>query len=425
MRSADLFVGHCCQILTCQGRIPKRKQGLNDVGCVEGGSIASYKGKIVFIGQEKDFQAQFRLEPDAETIDGHDLVALPGFVDSHTHLPFAGTREKEFVLRLKGLTYQQLAEKGMGIQSTVKATRQASKKELLTLVLSRLDSMLLHGTTTTEAKSGYGLNLKDEIKQLEVLKEADDLHPVDIVPTFMGAHEVPTEFKTCKDDYIELIIQEILPEVKQRNLAEFFDVFCEEGVYSVEESRRMIQAARQAGFKIRIHADEFSPLGGAQLAAEQEALSADHLINSTEQGIQALAQSSTAATFLPAVPFFLMQENRAPAREFIDAGAIVALATDFNPGSSMTESMLFIIQLAVFTMKMSIEEAINAATVNSSYALARDQDIGSLEVGKRMDIVLFEAPNYASLVYHLGINPVKHVIKNGKIVVRDGQILRQ
>jgi imidazolonepropionase len=424
MKSADLLIGPCRQLLTCQGRIPKRKDKLGEVSCIEGGCIASYQGQIVFVGSEKAFHRDFRLEQDAESIDGSHLVALPGFVDSHTHLPFGGTREEEFVLRLKGLTYQQLAERGMGIQTSVQATRQASKDQLLSLVLSRLDSMLLHGTTTTEAKSGYGLNLEDEIKQLETLKEADDLHPVDIVPTFLGAHEVPAEYKSRKDDYIKLIIQEILPQVKQERLAEFFDVFCEEDVYSVEESRRLIQAAREAGFKIRIHADEFSPLGGAQLAAEQGASSADHLINITDEGIQVLSQSATAATLLPAVPFFLMQKKKAPARRLIDAGAIVVLASDFNPGSSMTESMLFIIQLAVYTMKMSIEEVINAATANASYALARDHDIGSLAVGKKMDLILCEAPSYPYLVYHLGINPIKSVIKNGKTVVKDGRICR-
>lgn len=425
MNSVDLFVGPCRQLLTCQGRIPKRKGQLSEVGCIEGGCIASYQNRIVFVGPEKAFHQDFQLEQEAECIDASHLIALPGFVDAHTHLPFAGTREEEFVLRLAGLTYQQLAERGMGIQTSVNATRQASKDQLLSLVLSRLDSMLLHGTTTTEAKSGYGLNLKDEIKQLETLKEANELHPVDIVPTFMGAHEIPTEFKGRKDDYIELLIQEIIPRVKGEHLAEFFDVFCEEDVYSVEESRRLIRAAREAGFKIRIHADEFTPLGGAQLAAEQGASSADHLINITEEGIQALSQSETAATLLPAVPFFLMQEKRAPARELIDAGAVVALASDFNPGSSMTESMLFIIQLAVYTMKMGIEEVINAATANASYALARDDEIGSLEVGKKMDLILCEAPNYPSLIYHLGINPIKYVIKNGNIVVKEGRILRQ
>ncbi|MGB2763089.1 MAG: imidazolonepropionase [Candidatus Aminicenantaceae bacterium] len=423
MKSADCVVKNCSQLLTCEGRIPKRKEALQEVGLLEKGCIASFKGRIVFIGDEKRFKEEVHLEENSIQIDGTGLVGLPGFVDSHTHLPFAGTREEEFVLRLKGYSYQQLAEKGLGIQTTVKSTRQASQKELLSLCLSRLDRMLLLGTTTVEAKSGYGLNLNDEIKQLETMQEANRFHPVDIVPTFMGAHEIPEEYKARKSDYIELLIQTILPEVKEKKLAEFFDVFCEEGVFSIEETRKLVRAAKEAGLKIKIHADEFSPLGGAQLAAEEKASSADHLINITEEGIKKLSNSQTAATLLPAVSFFLMHEKKAPARKLIEEGAIVALATDFNPGSSMTESMLFVLQLAVFTLKMSIEEAINAATANSSYALARHEDVGSLEVGKKMDLVLWDVPNYPTLVYHLGINPIKHVLKNGKLVVRDGKIL--
>ena len=423
MKLADLVIANCNQLLTCEGRAPKRKEALQEVGLLEKGCIASYKGKIIFVGGEKRLKEEVRLEENGIRIDGTGLVGLPGFVDPHTHLPFAGSREEEFVLRLKGYSYQQLAEKGLGIQTTVKATRQTSKKELLSLCLSRLNRMLLFGTTTVEAKSGYGLNLKDEIKQLETLQEADRLHPVDIVPTFMGAHEIPEEYRTRKNDYIKLITQTILPQVKEQKLAEFFDVFCEEGVFSLEETRNLVRAAKKEGFKIKIHADEFSPLGGAQLAAEEEATSADHLINITEEGIQKLSQSQTAATLLPAVSFFLMLEKKAPARKLIEEGAVVALATDFNPGSSMTESMLLVLQLAVFTMKMSIEEAINATTANAAYALARHEDVGSLEVGKKMDLILWDIPNYPTLVYHLGINPIKHVIKNGKLVLKDGKIL--
>lgn len=425
MKSADLAVVNCGQLLTCRGQIPKRADALQDVGLLEKGCIASHKGRIVFVGEEKKLKEEVRLEENGVCIDGTGLVALPGFVDSHTHLPFAGTREEEFVLRLKGYSYQQLAEKGLGIQTTVSETRRASQKELLSLSLTRLDRMLLLGTTTVEAKSGYGLNLKDEIKQLETLQEFRRLHPIDIVPTFMGAHEIPAEYRSRKKDYIDLLIHKILPEVKEKKLAEFFDVFCEEGVFSLEETRNLVRAAKEAGFKIKIHADEFSPLGGAELAAEEEAASADHLINITEEGIQKLAESQTVATLLPAVSFFLMLEKKAPARKLIEKGAIVALATDFNPGSSMTESMLFVLQLAVFTMKMSIEEAINAATANAAYALARHEDVGSLETGKKMDVVLWDVPNYPTLIYHLGINPLKHVIKNGKIVVKDGKIFRQ
>jgi imidazolonepropionase len=425
VKSADLAVVNCEQLLSCRGQIPKRGNALQDVGLLEKACIASYKGKIIFLGEEKKFKEEVRLEEDGTSIDGTGLVALPGFVDSHTHLPFAGTREQEFVLRLKGYSYQELAEQGLGIQTTVKATRQASKKDLLSLSLNRLDSMLLLGTTTAEAKSGYGLNLKDEIKQLETLKELNRVHPIDIVPTFMGAHEIPEEYRSRKNDYIDLLIDKILPEVKEKNLAEFFDVFCEEGVFSIEETRKLVRAAKTAGLKIKIHADEFSPLGGAKLAAEEKATSADHLLNITEEGIQELAKSQTVATLLPAVSVFLMYEKKAPVRKLIEQGAIVALATDFNPGSSMTESMLFVLQLAVLSLKMSIEEAINAATANGAYALAKHKEVGSLEVGKKMDVVLWDVPNYPTLVYHLGINPLKHIIKNGKIVVKDGAIVAQ
>ena len=310
----------------------------------------------------------------------------------------------------------------MGIQSTVDSTRAISQEDLISLCLSRLDSMLWHGTTTVEGKSGYGLNLKDEIKQLKALKHADRLHPIDIVTTFLGAHEVPREYKTRKGEYIQLLTQEILPEVEKQNLAEFFDIFCEEGVYSVEESRQLIAAAKRAGLKIKLHADEFVSLGGSQLAVDEGAKSAEHLIAITEDGIQKMAASNTAAILLPGVPFFLMQSKNAPARSLIDAGAIVALATDFNPGSSMTESQFFIMQLAVYLLKMTVEEAIHAVTINAAYGIDRHTEIGSLEVGKKMDMMLCDAPNYPYLVYHFGINPVRDVIKNGIVVVQDKQL---
>ncbi len=423
MKSADLVVTNCNQLLTCRGPIPKRKEALQEIGCIENAFIASFNGKIIFVGTETEYHNEVSLEKNCVQIDGTGKIGLPGFIDSHTHLPFAGSREDEFLLRLKGFTYLQLAAKGLGIQTTVKATREASQQELLSLCLSRLDSMLLHGTTTAEAKSGYGLNTKDELKQLRVIKEADQKHPVDLVPTFLGAHEIPMEYKTKKSDYIALIIQEMLPEVKRLNLAEFFDIFCEEGVYSLEDTRKLVNAALQLGLKIKIHTDEFSSLGGAEFAAEVKAVSAEHLIAITQEGIAALSESSTAAILLPGVSFFLMLGKTAPARQLIDGGAVVALATDFNPGSSMTESMFFILQLAVFTLNMGIEEAINATTANAAYAISRQNSLGSLEVGKKMDLLLCEIPNYAYLSYHLGTNPIAHVIKNGKIVVKDGQVL--
>jgi imidazolonepropionase len=423
MITADLIVRDCSQLVTCSGAIPKRNQELRAAGELDNASIASHNGTIVFIGNREDLEVNVKPESGCTTIDARGLTALPGLVDSHTHLPFAGSRENEFKLRLEGATYLELAEMGMGIQSTVDETRKASRSELAALCLKRLDSMLLHGTTTVEAKSGYGLNLEDEIKQLQALKEADRIHPVDIIPTFMGAHEVPREYQNRKAAYIDLLIKTMIPEIKAAGLAEFFDVFCEQGVYSVEETRRLVRAAKESGFKIKIHADEFASLGGAQLAAEEGAVSAEHLIAASQEGIKKLAESNTAVILLPGVPFFLMQEKRAPARAFIDAGAIPVLATDFNPGSSMTESLFFILQLGVFTMHLSLEEALNAGTANAAYAVSRHSYIGSLESGKQMDIILCEGPNYAYLFYHFGVNPVKHVIKNGKWVVKNGQLL--
>jgi len=423
MKQADLIIAGCRQLLTCGGAIPKRKEALRDVGVIENARIASHQGRIVYIGPEEGAKAEVKLSREGTRIDGGGLVGLPGFIDSHTHLPFAGSREEEFALRIKGYTYQQLAEAGMGIRTTVRATRQISKNELKALCLKRLDQMLLHGTTTAEAKSGYGLNLEDEIKQLEVIREVGQSHPVDLVPTFMGAHEVPEEYRSRKEDYIDLLIHKIIPEVRKKDLARFFDVFCEKGVFSVEETERLAQAAQAAGFRLKIHADEFAALGGAELAAKFGAASADHLIAITEAGIQALARSATVATLLPGVSFFLMQEKKAPARRLIDEGAIVALASDFNPGSSMMESMLFVLQLGVFTLKMTIEEALNAVTANPAYALGLQDEVGSLEVGKKMDLILCEIPSYLFLVYHLGINPIKHVIKNGRLVVKDGSLV--
>ncbi len=421
MIEADSVVTACRQVLTCAGPIPKRGAALHDVGLIENAAIAGRDGKIVFVGPEAELGRTVRIAPDAARLDASGLVALPGFVDAHTHLPFGGTREEEFALRIQGWTYQQLAAKGLGIRSTVRKTRQISLHDLKSLCLERLDSMLRHGTTTAEAKSGYGLNLIDEIKQLEAVREAARVHPITVVSTFMGAHEVPDEYRDRKEDYIDLLIHTVLPQVRDRGLARFFDVFCEEGVFSVAETERLAAAAAAAGLGIKIHADEFVPLGGAELAARIGAVSAEHLIAVTDAGIAALAGSDTAAILLPGVPFFLMQEKKAPARKLIEAGAIIALASDFNPGSSMTENMLFILQLGVFLLHLTIEEAINATTANAAYAIRAHAEAGSLEPGKNMDIVLFDVPNYYFLAYHPGVNPVRHVLKNGRIVIKDGR----
>ena len=422
MISADCVVSGCRQLVTAAGPLPKRGPALGDLGVVEDGWIASNKGEIVFVGTADAFRGTITAAPGATWIDGRESVALPGFVDAHTHLPFAGNREHEFLLRLKGATYQELAAQGMGIQTTVKATRAATKDELVALCKQRLNQMLLTGTTTVEAKSGYGLNLEDEVKQLEALAALRGAHPVDVVPTYMGAHEIPPEYKGRKAEYIGLIIDKVLPVIKARGLAEFFDIFCEPNVFDLEDTKRLAEAARAAGLGVKIHADEFVPLGGTEYAAESGAVSAEHLINATDEGIRKIAASGTAVLLLPGVPFFLMLEKKAPVRKLIEAGAAVALASDFNPGSSMLSSMLLVLQLGVYTLRMTIEEALNACTGNAAYAIRRHERVGTLEVGKRMDLLICDVPNYASLIYQLGINPVRHVIKDGKIVVRAGKI---
>lgn len=421
MKKADFVVAGCRQVVTCGRRAPLRQEDLGQVEVFENGWVAAHGGRIVFIGNEAAFKAEVEFAEDGTRFDGAGLIALPGFVDAHTHLPFAGDRAEEFSLRLKGWTYQQLAEKGLGIKTTVRATRRATLEELTAACLERLDRMLLHGTTTAEAKSGYGLNLADELKQLEAVRVAGRSHPVELVPTFMGAHDVPPEYLSKKEDYIDLLVHEIMPEVRRRKLARFFDIFCEKGVYTLAETERLVQAAKAAGFGIKIHADEFVPLGGTELAVEVGAASVEHLIAVTEAGILALAGSATVAVLLPGVSFFLRLAAKAPARRLVDAGAIVALASDFNPGTSMTESMVFVLQLGVYTLGLSIEEALNAATINGACAIRMQDEVGSLASGKKMDLVLCDMPNYEYLAYHLGVNPVTHVVKNGRIVVKDGR----
>ncbi|MGZ5478443.1 MAG: imidazolonepropionase [Candidatus Aminicenantales bacterium] len=421
MRSADLVVAGCRELVTCAGPLPRRGKDLRQIGSVENGWVASSKGVIVFAGSEDAFRAEVSPEPDAVTVDAQGMVVLPGFVDAHTHLPFAGDRAREFGLRIQGWTYQQLGERGMGIRTTVQATRAASLDDLVGLSVKRLDRMLLTGTTTAEAKSGYGLNLEDEVKQLEALRDAAALHPVDIVPTFMGAHDIPPEYRDRREGYVRLLIDALIPEVRQRGLAEFFDIFCEPSAFSLEETRTLVAAAKAAGFKVKIHADEFVSQGGTELAAEVGAVSAEHLIAISDEGISRLAASDTAAILLPGVSYFLMMDKHAPARRLIDAGAAVALASDFNPGSSHISSIPFILQLGVFTLGMTVEEALNACTGNAAYAIGRHGTVGSLEPGKKMDLLLCDVPDHVSLAYEAGRNPVRTVIKNGQVVVEDGR----
>jgi imidazolonepropionase len=407
--------------VTCRGAAPRAGRAQADAGVVRGGCLATRGGSIVFVGGADEYRRQVRLLPGAGVIEASGRVVLPGFVDVHTHLPFAGDRLEEFLLRLSGATYEQMRARGGGILTTVRAVREAARADLVAAARPFLDRMLLHGTTTCEAKSGYGLRLEDEIKQLDAVADLNTGHPVDLVPTFLGAHAVPAEFAGRADDYVRVVCEEMIPEVARRALARFCDVFCERGAFTLPQSRRVLEAGAAAGLAPKIHADQLTPGGGAELAADVGAVSADHLEHVSEAGISALAGKGTVAVLLPIVPLFLRDPRQAPARRLIEAGVPVALATDLNPGTSFCESVPLALSLACLQAGMSPDEALVGATINAAAACGCAADRGSLEVGKLADVVVFDAPRREHLIYHPGVNLCAEVIKRGKIVVRAGQ----
>ena len=411
----DLLITDLGEVATPLGSVALRGSEQGRVERLSGVEVVCRDGGIAFVGPAEERVRRFGEMADAERLDGDGGTLVPGFVDPHTHLPWAGSREEEFRMRLAGATYQEIAASGGGILSTVAATRQASQDELEHLVLRRMDRMLAWGTTTAEAKSGYGLDHDDELKQLRAIRRASEVHPVDLVPTLLAAHEVPPEHRGARERYVELVCQEIVPAAAEAGLARFCDVFCEHGVFTVEESRRVLEAGRGWGLAPRLHADEFQDSGGARLAAELGALSADHLIAISPAGIEAMAGAGVTAVLLPGTSFFLMKHTYAPARRLVEAGIPVALATDCNPGSSHTESMPMIFVLAVYELGLSIEESLTAATLNAACCLGLGEEIGSVEEGKRADLVLLDAPNLLHLAYHYGVNPVAAVVKGGRL----------
>jgi len=411
---ADILIENAAQLLTlANSGIEKNPE--DRLGIIPGGAVAIKNGRILWAGPGNQLKEFVAASLGVTKIDASGKVVMPGFIDSHTHLIFAGTREKEFELRIQGATYQEIAAQGGGIKSTVQKTREASKEELVAIGQKHLDTMLSLGTTTVEAKSGYGLSLPDEIKMLEALRELDRTHFVDIVPTFLGAHEIPPEYAGRKDDYVRLVIEEMIPAVGEKKLAVFCDVFCEEGVFSLDDSRRILKAGKRFGLTPKIHADELTPLGGAELAAEVGAASADHLLFISEKGMGAMAEKGVVATLLPGTAFFLFLGRYAPARRMIEKGVTVALASDFNPGSCMTQSLPLITTIACTQMRMTPAEALLGITINAAKALKKDHEIGSLEPGKQADLLILDIPDYRHLSYHFGINPVWKVIKKGKL----------
>ena len=411
----QLLISNIKQLVTVDsgGRPIKSGRSMRDIGVLENASVLVENGIISWIGNASDFTNT--LEPDAEVLDGSPYVALPGFVDSHTHALFGGSRENEFALRSEGKTYQEIVSQGGGILSTVNATRSATKKELKKSASWRLDAMMKHGTTTVEIKSGYGLSEDSEIKMLEAITELADEHYATIRTTFLGAHAFPPEFRDHHTDYIDLLCDRLLPYISKRKLAQFCDVFCEVGYFSLDESRRILTKAQSYGLALKLHSDEFNSIGGTQLAAALQAVSVDHLEHISDDAIGHLKQGKTVAVLLPGVSFFL-KNPYAPARKLIDAGIPVAIASDFNPGSCMSFSMPLMMTIACTQMSMTPEEAITATTLNGAAALGLSDQVGSIEVGKRADIILYEIPNYRYLAYHFGVNLVAKVIKNGIIL---------
>lgn len=387
--------------------------------------IAASRGRICHVGPESGLGRSCRPAANALEIDAAGAVALPGFVDPHTHLPFAGTRQDEFQQKLRGASYQEIAAAGGGIRSTVRRTREISAVDLEAACRWRMDRMLLSGTTTAEAKSGYGLDLESELKQLRVLRSLAGRHPLATVPTFMGAHEVPDEFRGRNRDFLEYLLQAVLPRVRGEDLAEFVDIFCEEGYFSYAEAEDYLKRAAAMGFRLKMHADEFAANGAGELAARLGAVSAEHLIAISDPEIAALAASATACVLLPGVSFFLRLGRVAPARRILDAGGIVALGSDFNPGSSMVSSQLFVMQLGVFLLGLTLEQALNAVTINAAYAIGRQDRVGSLAVGKELDLLLLDVPDFPYLAYHLGIDPLRAVIKSGRVVVRGRRLAEE
>jgi imidazolonepropionase len=423
---ADLIIEGAAELVTLRGNAarPRRGEELRELGIIRQGALAARRGKIVWVGPTAELLTAIRPMAFSKFIDAHGKTVLPGFVDPHTHLVFAGTRENEFAMRIQGKTYMEIAAAGGGINATVAATRKASREELKAAARRSLDRMLALGTTTVEAKSGYGLDLETELKTLEVMRELNEEGPATLIPTFMGAHEIPPEFRQQPDAYVDLVINRMIPEVAGRRLARYCDVFCETGVFSVEQSERILQAAQGLGLEPRVHADELTDLGGAAMAARIRARTADHLLCASDEGIHALAGAGVIAVLLPGTAYFLHLQRYARARDMISAGVPVALATDFNPGSCMTESMPLILNLACTQMRMLPAEAITAATINAAWAIGEEERAGSLEVGKQADVLVLDVPNHEHLCYHFGVNFVETVVKNGKVVVEGGQRIR-
>jgi imidazolonepropionase len=411
--NVDTLIRNIGEFLPMDQSGPVKGKQMNEMDVKEDAAVAIKDGKVVWSGNTLD-TSEFHAE---EIIDAKGRLVTPGLVEAHTHLVFGGSREKELALKQQGVDYLDILKQGGGILSTVRATREATFEELVEKAEFHLDRMLTYGITTVEAKSGYGLNREDEIKQLEVVKELERTHPVDLVSTYLGAHAIPEEYKENPDKFLEMMAA-LFDEIKERDLAEFVDIFTEDGVFDVEQSRAYLQKAIDAGFQVKIHADEIVTLGGTELAVELGAISAEHLAVTSDEGIKRLGESDTIGVLLPGTTFYLGKDVFARAREMVDAGAAIAISTDFNPGSSVTENLQLIMSIAALKLRMSPAEIWHAVTVNAAHAIGRGDVAGSLAVGRSADVVVWDAPNHMYIPYHHGVNHVNTVLKDGKVIYK-------
>ena len=413
-----LLITGISQLLTLRGSAARRGASLSKLGIVKDGAVLVRNGRIAAAGTRREVEASSESR-NAEKLDVAGRVVLPGFVDSHTHLIHAASRAEEYELKLQGVSYEEIAQKGGGILNSVKKLRAATKDALKHRARAALEAFVSHGTTTVEAKSGYGLDTASELKILTLQKELREGQPLDIVSTFLGAHVVPEEFRRKADGaerYTTMVIEKMLPEVAGQNLAEFCDVFCDRGAFTRLEAKRILVEGKRHGLVPRLHAEQLSRKRAAQLGVELGAASCDHLEQINSSDISALAGSGTAATLLPGCDFHLGWQNYAPARKLIDAGAIVALATDYNPGTSPTVSMPMILSLACTQLRMTPAEAIAAATINGAYALRREKIVGSIETGKQADLAVFEVEDYREIPYYFGEHRCWMTLKRGEII---------
>lgn len=418
--TVDLIIKNIGKLATMRGNSPLIGKAMNNIEIIENAYVAIKDGIFYKIGQNNDYEDLLNYK--TELCDANGCLVTPGLIDAHTHLVHGGSRENEFAKKLAGVPYLDILKSGGGILSTVKSTKESSFEDLYIKANKSLDRMLEFGVTTVESKSGYGLEINTEIKQLEVSKKLSKNHPIDLVHTFLGAHAIPLEYKEKPEKFVDILINEMMPKIKELELAEFCDVFCEDAVFTIEQTRKIFTHAKDMGYKLKIHADEIVSLGGAELSAQMGCISADHLMAASEEGIKLMGEKGVIANILPGTSFNL-NKDYADVRKMIDSNVAVALSSDYNPGSCPSENLQFIMQLGCLGLRMTPNEVLSAVTINAACAVDRQTEIGSIEIGKKADLVIFDAPNIDYLMYHFGINHTDRVFKNGKLVVDNKRVV--